>query len=116
MIARDAEALLRRVTLRDLVTREIRTGIYWSALLCIDGAAALRVTQDGRGGCNVYDPPSGTDYAAAGRVRADLDAACEALGLGAFEPLSTLTAGMVDGDCAFDTLPATRAYLAEMSA
>lgn len=107
----EAEALLRRLTMRNLRSREIRTGIYWTGVLTLDGQPILQVTQTGRGEATRYEPATGSDFASARKIEALLTGACTVLGLGDFEALDALTSAMENGQTGFDALSLARSAM-----
>lgn len=112
-VVAEARALLGRLTVRELVTREHRRGIFWAGTLCVDGKPVLQVEQHGVGGANRYHPIKGQDRATAEATQQLLEGACSVLGLGDIEPLDTLTAAMEPRMTGLDALPLALAVLGD---
>lgn len=102
--------ILARLTMSELKAIETaRGGIAWSGVILLDGRPRYRVSNDGNGGCNFYEPSSIDNYREVRDQLAEIESAAkQATGL-KYEALDALTSHMENGDTAAQHVAAVKA-------
>jgi len=100
--------ILERVTLAGLQTMEHRRGIAWNGTLTLDGAPFAVVSQDGRGGCNDYNPADGSNHRAMRETLETLETAAREATGARYEAFDELVCFMGYGGTAADAVACRR--------
>lgn len=106
--------MLDRITITAPKTRRTRSGVAWSALVCLDGNFIAFVENDGNGGCCTFIPYGSTTHRTMRAFISDANhAANEAIGgRPSSEAFENLLACMKMGTTALQAVPIWKAALA----